>query len=575
LSELLIKNGYVYDPINNINGEVMDIAVKNGKIVDVKEIDITKAKVIDAKDKVVMPGGVDIHAHVAGPKVNMGRVMRPEDHYKSFMKFVPSIRRSGSGRSVPSTTITGYRYARMGWTTVIEPASPPLKTRHTHDELNDIPIVDKAALLLMDANWFIFDYLENKDYDRVAAFVAWILDALKCYAVKLVDPGEAESWSWGIVGLNFDEQIPGRNLTPRDIVTGLAKVNEMLNLPHSIHVHCNKLGEPGNYETTIKTMHSVRGIARSGRKGIHVTHVQFSSYMGSCWADLRSASEKIAKYVNAHEHASIDMGQVCFGDTTTMTADADFEFTLFHLAKWKWSNMDVELECAAGIVPFNYKPSSYVHATQWAIGLETALLIKDPWKIVLSTDHPNAAPFTKYPRIIAWLMSKKARDEVIAKISRKAAKRLSLPAIDREMTLYEIAVMTRAAPAKLLGLSKFKGHLGVGADADIAIYDLNPAKLDLSKDYKAVVKAFRRAAYTIKDGEVVVVDGEVVNTTYGKTFYVKAEGLDEKLVNEVVQDISAKFKERYSVCLENYVIGLNELRRHHAIQVQPRRGRES
>lgn len=34
MSEMLIKNATVYDPINNINGDMMDIAVKDGKIVD-------------------------------------------------------------------------------------------------------------------------------------------------------------------------------------------------------------------------------------------------------------------------------------------------------------------------------------------------------------------------------------------------------------------------------------------------------------------------------------------------------------------------------------------------------------
>ena len=33
MTELLIKNGFVFDPINGINGEKMDIAIKNGKIV--------------------------------------------------------------------------------------------------------------------------------------------------------------------------------------------------------------------------------------------------------------------------------------------------------------------------------------------------------------------------------------------------------------------------------------------------------------------------------------------------------------------------------------------------------------
>ncbi|MCX9075084.1 MAG: amidohydrolase family protein, partial [Candidatus Methanoperedens sp.] len=74
--ELLIKNGAVYDPINGIEGDKKDISIKDGKIVDKVS---SKASVIDAGGRLVMPGGVDAHSHIAGAKVNVGRVMRPED----------------------------------------------------------------------------------------------------------------------------------------------------------------------------------------------------------------------------------------------------------------------------------------------------------------------------------------------------------------------------------------------------------------------------------------------------------------------------------------------------------------
>jgi dihydroorotase-like cyclic amidohydrolase len=57
MTELLIKNGFVFDPLNGINGERMDIAIKNSKIVD--KINLNKAKKIDATGLTVMPGGVD------------------------------------------------------------------------------------------------------------------------------------------------------------------------------------------------------------------------------------------------------------------------------------------------------------------------------------------------------------------------------------------------------------------------------------------------------------------------------------------------------------------------------------
>ena len=135
-----------------------------------------------------------------------------------------------------------------------------------------------------------------------------------------------------------------------------------------------------------------------------------------------------------------------------MTADGPFQFILYQITGNKWVNNDVETETSSGIVPFHYKRKSYVHATQWTIGLELALQIKDPWKIFLTTDHPNAGPFTTYPRIIVWLMSRKARDATMKKINKKARRKALLSALEREYTLYEIAIVTRAGQAKVLGL---------------------------------------------------------------------------------------------------------------------------
>jgi formylmethanofuran dehydrogenase subunit A len=299
-------------------------------------------------------------------------------------------------------------------------------------------------------------------------------------------------------------------------------------------------------------MDCVRDLYDGYKPIIYLTHCQFNSYAGESWIDLTSGAPEVADYVNKHPHVVIDVGQVIFSNATTMTADGPFQFQLHLLTDYKWVNADVECETSAGIVPFRYRKRNYVHAIQWITGLELALMVKDPWRVFLTTDHPNAGPFTEYPRVVGWLISRKAREATMKKVNARALKRTMLDSIDREYSLYEIAIVTRAGTANVLGL-KSKGHLGVGADADIAIYDFNPRVIDLSRDYKLVRKAFRRAKYTIKGGEIVCVNGEIVKSIEGSIFWVNPS-ISHDLEDAVVSDIRGRFRDYYTIEFDSYII---------------------
>lgn len=557
----MIKNGFIYDPINGVNGEKMDIAVRDGKIVE--KIDESRAEKIDASGMIVMPGGVDIHCHIAGSEVNTGRLLRPEDHFKDF-ESKTSMTRSGVGHSVPSTFTTGYRYARMGYTTIMNPSMPPLEAKHTHEELNDTPMLDKATYPLLGDWWFVLEYLKDGKFEECARYVAWMMTTTKGYAIKIVNPGGLEAWGSGRNVSSIDDQVPYFGITPREILRGLCKVNKLLNLPHTIHVHTNNLGKPGNYLTALDTMKCVEDLASEDKPVIHITHCQFCAFKGSDWRTLRSGAEEIAEYVNNHSHVTLDMGQVIFTDTTTMTADGPFQYTLYELTGNKWVNHDVETETSSGIVPFRYRRKSYVHAIQWSIGLELALLIKDPWRIFMTTDHPNAGPFIFYPRIMAWLMSRKARESTLNRISPRARNRSLLPSIDRELGFYEIAIVTRAGQAKALGL-KNKGHLGTGADADVAIYNINPETTDPSRKYKTVRKAFKNAVYTVKGGEIVAKNGDILKHIKGTTMWLDVQ-VSEPI--KITEEMKRRFREYWTVEYENYPVTEEYLEVSHPITVK-------
>lgn len=509
-----------------------------------------------------MPGGVDIHAHIAGPKVNAGRLLRPEDHLLEIENKTPNTR-SGVGRSVPSTYFTGYAYAKLGYTCAMEPAMPPLEARHTHEELNDIPIIDKGAYTLLGSNWFLLERMSEMNINEMCAFVSWLLYTSGGYSVKLVNPGGEESWAWGKNVCSLDDKVAYFKATPRKIIKTLAQVNEKLRLPHTIHLHTNNLGVPGNFAITRETMECVRGIKthKENKKNVHITHIQFSSYGGKDWQDFCSEAPEIAHYVNKNEHVSCDIGQIVFTNTTTMTADGAWEWVLRgiteHLA-WsprsgsKWMNAQVELESCAGVVPYIFRRKNPVNAIQWAIGLEFLLLIKDLQKVNISTDHPNGGPFTFYPLIFSWLMSRKARDRMLERADKAATERSSLNDITRELSLSEVIQVSRITAAKLLGL-KNKGHLGTGADADIAIHSFDVPLNKLSTNFEKIEKGFSETKYTIKDGKIVSYNGQIMSTTFGKTYRVKAEVPNEWTLN-IKDAIEERFRKHYTVNLGNYAV---------------------
>jgi formylmethanofuran dehydrogenase subunit A len=537
---LLIQGGTLYDPANGIDGVVGDLWARDGRFVE-PPIDPAERpdRILDVRGLVVMPGGVDMHCHIVGPKVNLARKLRPEDHRRGAPVRRTAHTRSGTTGSVPSTFATGYLYAGLGYTTAFDAAIPPLHARHAHAEFADTPVLDKGCFLLLGNNHYVLRQVAANEPERLRAYLAWVLGAARGYAAKLVNPGGVEEWKSG--GFHFDLDQPVRHfgVTSRQILTAVAQAVTDLGLPHPVHVHCNNLGRPGNWQTTLATMEALAG------RRAHLTHIQFHSYGGSPddQAGFSSQVPALAEYVNTHSDLSVDVGQVLFGDTTSMTGDGALGYFLHQVTGRKWTSADTEVEAGCGIVPITYKEKRFVHALQWAIGLEWYLLVKDPWRVAMSTDHPNGGSFLAYPEIIQLLMDRTYRQEALKRVPPRVLERTVLKDLDRQYTLSEIAIITRAGPARLLGLTH-KGHLGVGADADVTVY--TPGA-----DIKAM---FELPRYVVKGGTLVVEKGEIRRDLVGKTLYV-APTFDQGML----ADVRRWFEESYSIQFDNYALAEREL----------------
>jgi len=523
-----LTGGTVYDPAGGGSGDTRDIDIVDGRVAAVTG---TPDEVIDVTGCVVMAGAIDIHTHIGGGKVNIGRMLLPE------------VQNSADRMAVVTTGEAGLKYIEMGYTACFEPAMMAANARQVHMEFADTPYVDKGAYVMLGSDDMLLKLIQSgADFDQIKDYVAWTVNAAGALAVKVVNPGGINAFKFNQRKLDLDEQNAHYGVTPREIVTTLAQAVHELGIVHPLHVHGCNLGVPGNIETTLDTIRALDG------RPAHLTHIQFHAYGTEGDFKFSSGAAELAELVNATPNISIDVGQIMFGQTVTESGDSMHQHAgSVHAHPHKWLCMDIECEAGCGVVPFKYRDKNFVNALQWAIGLEVFLLVDDPWRVFLTTDHPNGAPFDSYPHLIRLLCDKSFRDDMFKRLHPEAQKMSTLPSIDREYTLEEIAIMTRAAPAKSLGLTDM-GHLKRGARADVVVYRPN----------RNLERMFSKPAYVLKDGEIVVRDGKAVNDD-GRARIGATHVVDVEYDPAVERRVKRLFERHYTMRAESLAITEDEI----------------
>jgi len=506
-----LRGGRIIDPAHNRDG-VGDIFIEDGRIVAAPE-GRTPDAVYDVTGKIVMAGAIDMHSHIAGSNVTLGRQLMPE---------LPALAAEGGQPIVPSPAswgayATGIRYAEMGYTTVIEPAMIPAHAIEAQVELAAIPIIDVAGLVILGNDDYTLELLRDGrgGGDELKDYVAWTLHHSKAIGLKVINAGGSEAFKFNDRQFSLDDEVPDYGVSSRAIVEAMQNAVAGLGVPHPPHVHCNNLGIAGNVETAVATIEATQGLP------IHFAHIQFYGYGDGGDRGFSSGAPRLMEAVNQHKNATVDVGQVMFGQTVTISGDILRQFDGRRAAspkKWALNQGDGN---GTGVVPYHYKSKSFVNALQWAIGLEIFLMAEDPWRVLFSTDHPNGALFVRYPEIFHLLMDKDERARWLDDLPEAAREVSNLAGITRELTLSELAIITRAAPARLMGLTD-RGHLAPGAIADIAVYT----------EQKNKTKMFSAAHLVFKSGDLVVRNGKVVRVTYGRCYHVEP-GFDAQIEKRV------------------------------------------
>ena len=181
-----LTGGMIYDPVQRLDGVIGDVFLRDGLIVPDPGPGAGGDAVYGLSGQIVMAGGVDIHSHIAGGNVDTARMLLPEQFARAFGEgeMLPVDRCSFTAREI------GTLYARMGYTTVVEPAVLPCGARTAHLEMSDIPVIDKAALAILGNDDFLLRLLRSgASQSAITDYAAWILGATRALGIKCINAG--------------------------------------------------------------------------------------------------------------------------------------------------------------------------------------------------------------------------------------------------------------------------------------------------------------------------------------------------------------------------------------------------
>ena len=449
---------------------------------------------------IVVAGGIDLHTHIGGGKVNIARLLIPElvqhrhnhDRNHSQQLEQESSWMQPLSSPVPGTWETGRRYLEMGYTACFEPAVLPANARHAHAEMADTPWLDTGGYLMLGNDRLLLEWIrDGVPQQQINDYVGWMVGAHQCCAVKVVNAGGIDAFKFNQRHLSVDDRHVHFGITPRQILSVLSCAVESQRFAHPLHVHCSNLGLAGNISATMATIDAVEG------RRLHLTHAQFHCYGMDGPHGYSSAAHVLADRVNNDANLSIDVGQVMFGQTVTLSGDTMHQYANRGLARpRKAIFQDLECQAGCGVLPFRYRQDQYVHGLLWTIGIELFLRVENPLQVFLTTDHPNGGPFTSYPHLIRLLMDYDFRMTVLSRLHPDVQQTSALPSLTREYTLDEIIKMTRLGPARALGL-KNRGCLSEGSLADVVVYEKSE---NMEEMFARPRMVFRRGKLVFRDG---------------------------------------------------------------------------
>ncbi len=515
MEKLIIKNGIIFDPFNKIEGEIKDILIEDGVIVEKFSAE-SDVKIIDAKDKTVIPAALEIHAHFAAQQVNWARLLGKSND--KFMEYWKGLTLEHVAKS----------YIANGYTFILEASVFPSLASQTIFNFKQLPVLDKAMLLNVSNLWPLQLEFQRGKIEEMGVFLSDMLNKTKGFGFKVYNPFESEDWNFKALRDDLSNKGKLYNFSALAVYKNLTKCNEHLGLPHSIHAHIEGYETEQAKLNLIKVLEMIEklNLSSNSEQNSELARSQVFHVAHASSLNIDGNNDELLGHVNNSNLIDLDLGFISFNDINPLiTSDRRL---INQIAKSreldnskKIIRSAVEFEGDAFATLRSFDKKNELHCTLWANAINLALLVKNKWQLQFSLNYPNYGDVNDVPEIATWLLSTDARARFVESLSLNGQASELINEDKGVLTFNDYVIITRESPAKSLGLGTIKGNLGVDADGDLNILDLNMNDIEANKDYNSIKQALSNIEYVIKGGQVIKKRDKIDLSTRGKIFHAK------------------------------------------------------
>ncbi len=264
-------------------------------------------------------------------------------------------------------------------------------------------------------------------------------------------------------------------------------------------------------------------------------------------------------YIN-HNEFELDVSPVILGKNRPLiTRDRNLAYKVSKESGIPVTTVDLEFDTEYYITTRNLRDENIYNLQLWSRWLEIILKLKEKGnleRISIASNAPYNMSITDYPKVFEWLLNKESRKRYLSEFPSNLTENLKIIDITASLDFFDLCGLISTNPAKALGISEYKGHLGAGADADITLFkfDLNNSSINTSKFGEEISVAFSDSSIVIKNGKIIkkegVIQSESENTPHGRIFWNQGK-YDEELMKKVITSKESFYKKHFSLYLQN------------------------